>query len=106
MANHLWQENFGPVGIPLRCLQSQPASLCQWFVAVAVDRLWLNPLASIPGSRLAALTGLYESYYECILGGKYVSLRLRECTNNTVGRFLCHLATYETQAVPRAHCAY
>jgi hypothetical protein len=71
MANHLWQEYFGPsafVALPaiIACI------VVSWFVALAVDRLWLNPLARIPGPRLAALTGLYEFYYECILGGKYI----------------------------------
>jgi hypothetical protein len=100
MANHLWQEHFGPLAsVALPAVTA--CIIVSWFMA---DRLWLNPLASIPGPRLAALTGLYEFYYECILGGKYI-FRLRECTNTTVGRFLCPLATYETQAVPRAHRA-
>ena len=68
MAN---QEYFGlsaSVALPaiIACI------VVSWFVALAVDRLWLNPLARIPGPRLAALTGLYEFYYECILGGKYI----------------------------------
>jgi hypothetical protein len=43
-----------------------------WLLGVAVRRLWFNPLARIPGPRLAAVTGLYEFYYECILGEKYI----------------------------------
>jgi hypothetical protein len=71
MANHLWQEHFGPlasVALPaiISCI------IVSWLVGLAVDRLWLNPLAKIPGPRVAALTGLYEFYYECILVGKYI----------------------------------
>ncbi|KAI9163430.1 Cytochrome P450 monooxygenase sdnE [Paramyrothecium foliicola] len=41
------------------------------FVALAVQRLWLSPLARFPGPKLAALTQLYEFYYDVILGGQY-----------------------------------
>jgi hypothetical protein len=71
MTNHLWQEYLGlSASIALPAIIA--SIIVSWFVAVAVDRLWLNPLARIPGPRLAALTGLYEFYYECILGGKYI----------------------------------
>ncbi|POS72201.1 cytochrome P450, partial [Diaporthe helianthi] len=33
--------------------------------------LYLSPLSSIPGPKLAALTYFYESYYEIVLGGQY-----------------------------------
>ncbi|KAK8917455.1 Cyrochrome P450 monooxygenase [Metarhizium anisopliae] len=38
---------------------------------LAVQRLWLSPIAHIPGPRLAALTQYYELYYDIVLGGKY-----------------------------------
>lgn len=38
----------------------------------AVFRLFFHPLSSIPGPKLAAVTGLYDFYYDCILGGKFV----------------------------------
>ncbi|KAK3985847.1 cytochrome P450 [Cladorrhinum sp. PSN332] len=41
------------------------------FISVAVYRLYLSPLAKIPGPKLAALTYLYEAYYEVYLGGQY-----------------------------------
>ena len=34
-------------------------------------RLCLNPLASIPGPKLAAATRWYEFYYDCVLPGKF-----------------------------------
>ncbi|KAG6038752.1 hypothetical protein E4U41_003751 [Claviceps citrina] len=44
--------------------------LC-YVVTIAVQRLYLSPIAHIPGPRLAALTQYYEFYYDIILGGKY-----------------------------------
>lgn len=38
----------------------------------AIWRLYLSPIAHIPGPRLAALTWLYEFYYDIVLGGQYV----------------------------------
>ena len=39
---------------------------------VIVYRLFFHSLAKIPGPKLAALSRLYEFYYDCILGGKFV----------------------------------
>jgi hypothetical protein len=37
----------------------------------AFDRLYLHPLASVPGPRLAAITSLYGFYYNYIQDGTY-----------------------------------
>lgn len=42
-----------------------------YVVQLVIQRLWLSPLAHIPGPRLAALTQYYEFYYDIILGGQY-----------------------------------
>ena len=34
-------------------------------------RLYLSPLASIPGPKFAAATRWYEFYYDCVLPGKF-----------------------------------
>lgn len=41
-------------------------------VSVVVYRLTLHPLAGYPGPQLAAVTGLYEAYYDLYLNGQYV----------------------------------
>ncbi|PNY29917.1 Trichodiene oxygenase [Tolypocladium capitatum] len=46
-----------------------------WLVyaaALAIHRLWLSPIAHLPGPRLAALTRYYEFYYDVLLGGQYM----------------------------------
>ncbi|EGO51550.1 hypothetical protein NEUTE1DRAFT_104586 [Neurospora tetrasperma FGSC 2508] len=45
--------------------------LTLYTVYIAIYRLYLSPLADIPGPRLAALTKWYEFYYEVILHGQY-----------------------------------
>ena len=38
----------------------------------AVSRLFLSPIARIPGPKLAALTSWYEFYYDVIRPGQFV----------------------------------
>jgi hypothetical protein len=42
-----------------------------YLVQLVIWRLWLSPLAHIPGPKLAALTQYYEFYYDFVLGGQY-----------------------------------
>lgn len=54
---------------------------CVW---LAVYRLYLSPLAKIPGPKLAALSFWYECYYDVILPGRY-TWKLEEL-HNTYGK--------------------
>ncbi|PHH84825.1 hypothetical protein CDD83_1325 [Cordyceps sp. RAO-2017] len=53
----------------LGCLAA--AAWLVYAAGLAVHRLWLSPIAGVPGPRLAALTQLYEFYYDIVLGGQY-----------------------------------
>ncbi|KAL4864218.1 hypothetical protein BDV12DRAFT_205862 [Aspergillus spectabilis] len=48
------------------------AALIAYVIYGAIWRLYLSPIAHFPGPRLAALTSLYEAYYNNWLGGKYL----------------------------------
>lgn len=50
-----------------------PAALLlftSYLIGVSIYRLYLSPLSKIPGPKLAALTYLYEFYYDAIKGGQ------------------------------------
>jgi hypothetical protein len=71
MTDHLWRERFG--SLCSNGVLAYAASLVvAWLLGLAAHRLWFSPLAHIPGPRLAAVTGLFEFYYDCILGGRYI----------------------------------
>ena len=53
------------------------AGLAAYTLYGAIWRLFLSPIAHIPGPRFAALTFWNEFYYDVYLGGKY-TWKLRE----------------------------
>nr|BAJ04373.1 cytochrome P450 monooxygenase [Aspergillus oryzae] len=48
------------------------AGLITYLIVISVYRLFSHPLRNIPGPKLAAVTHLYEWYYDLFLGGKYL----------------------------------
>lgn len=46
-------------------------SLVGYTIYGAIWRIYLSPVAHIPGPRFAALTFWNEFYYDIVLGGKY-----------------------------------
>lgn len=53
------------------------ASLVVWIVGLVAYRMFLHPLASFPGPKLAIATYWYEWYYDLVLGGQY-TFKLKE----------------------------
>lgn len=43
-----------------------------YILCIALYRLFLSPIANIPGPTLAALTSWYECYYDVIKPGRFV----------------------------------
>lgn len=46
--------------------------LASWLLVVITYRLFVHPLAKIPGPKIAAASRLYEWYSDCIQPGTYV----------------------------------
>ena len=61
----------------LQLFETAGVTLLVLVTTVAFRRLYLHPLAHIPGPKLAALTWWYEFYYDGIKPGQYV-FRIQE----------------------------
>jgi hypothetical protein len=49
-----------------------------YIVAVIVYRIFLHPLSTFPGPRLAAATGLWKAYFQCTKSFTHELIKLHE----------------------------
>jgi len=72
-----WDVLSSPSSWPISPLTLAAISMPTYLILRSIYRLYFHPLAKFPGPKLPALTGWYEFYYECILGGRYFEEILR-----------------------------
>ena len=65
LTEHLPQN---PLGLAVVLL----AITTTYLTALVIYRIYLSPLARIPGPKLAGATGWYEFYYDCLQAGRYI----------------------------------
>lgn len=75
--------------------QSIVATIVLYYVTVALYRLYLHPLARFPGPKWAAVTRLYEGYYDLYQSGQY-TFKIAEL----------HKQYGEEDSVPRSRIAF
>lgn len=68
---------YTPYSWPVSLLTFVAITIPTYLIFLSIYRLYFHPLAKFPGPKLPALTGWYEFYYECILGGRYFAEILR-----------------------------
>lgn len=67
--------------------------LALFLLARSVYRLYLHPLANVPGPKLAALTSWHEGWYDCFQGGGgQHAFRMREM-HDLYGKYILLLST-------------
>jgi len=63
--------------------------LLVYVLGLILFRLFLSPLARVPGPIIAAATGWYEFYWDCLKQGQYV-FRIQEM-HKKYGKGLSHI---------------
>jgi hypothetical protein len=52
-------------------LGATAAAIATYSLTLTIYRLFLHPLAKIPGPKLCAITGWYEIFWDVLVGGQF-----------------------------------